>query len=356
MPQLIHLTPPQFSSEHIKEKITCIRAHRERIFRVSHVRYQVKKRMPNQIIFIGYLIALICYTSTPQFTQCLEQKLLLHFDVNQTIIAIDSAQDKNIEDSINMILASFTYEQWEGSPNKQSYARYIADKIMQENPLLHPNDPAFMHIKNEFIKNYPHYLEKYPSILGIYAQEKTLMLKNLSMYEMGIFPSFFKVISWLNTHFPNNYTIYLRTFGKDLREIVPALEKQSTLRFAAQTECLKDALLSMRKNTQLFELCTNIPHKHFAIRDDYFYWKAHEFKIQGGKPFPIDLTNPYIISMFFDDNAGNRFRSIICPIGINGEIIDPQELIKKGNIVVVNSKQAILDEDYFINKIKAMLP
>ena len=32
--KIIHLTPPSFSPEHIKEKITCIRAHRERIFQV----------------------------------------------------------------------------------------------------------------------------------------------------------------------------------------------------------------------------------------------------------------------------------------------------------------------------------
>jgi Glycine/D-amino acid oxidases (deaminating) len=32
---IIHLTPPQLSAIHIKEKIICIRAHRERIFKVS---------------------------------------------------------------------------------------------------------------------------------------------------------------------------------------------------------------------------------------------------------------------------------------------------------------------------------
>ncbi|MDR3550479.1 MAG: FAD-dependent oxidoreductase [Candidatus Babeliales bacterium] len=35
MQQIIKLTPPLISAEHIKEKITCIRAHRERIFYVS---------------------------------------------------------------------------------------------------------------------------------------------------------------------------------------------------------------------------------------------------------------------------------------------------------------------------------
>lgn len=32
---IIKLTPPRFSASHIKEKITCIRAHRERIFRID---------------------------------------------------------------------------------------------------------------------------------------------------------------------------------------------------------------------------------------------------------------------------------------------------------------------------------
>lgn len=35
MTRIVHLTPPLLSLEHIKEKITCIRAHRERIFQVK---------------------------------------------------------------------------------------------------------------------------------------------------------------------------------------------------------------------------------------------------------------------------------------------------------------------------------
>ncbi len=33
--RIVHLTPPALSPEHIKEKIVCIRAHRERIFQIS---------------------------------------------------------------------------------------------------------------------------------------------------------------------------------------------------------------------------------------------------------------------------------------------------------------------------------
>lgn len=35
MPRTVYLTPPRISADHIKEKITCIRAHRERIFQVT---------------------------------------------------------------------------------------------------------------------------------------------------------------------------------------------------------------------------------------------------------------------------------------------------------------------------------
>lgn len=40
--RIIQLTPPQVSLEHIKEKITCIRAHRERIFQVSMQKHDDK--------------------------------------------------------------------------------------------------------------------------------------------------------------------------------------------------------------------------------------------------------------------------------------------------------------------------
>jgi len=40
--RIIQLTPPSLSSEHIKEKITCIRAHRERIFQVYFQAYGEK--------------------------------------------------------------------------------------------------------------------------------------------------------------------------------------------------------------------------------------------------------------------------------------------------------------------------
>ena len=40
--RIVRLTPPGFSQAQIKEKITCIRGHRERIFMVSAQHYDTK--------------------------------------------------------------------------------------------------------------------------------------------------------------------------------------------------------------------------------------------------------------------------------------------------------------------------
>src|SRR5438132_1373230 len=44
----VHLTPPRISPAHIEEKIICIRAHRERIFRVE------TERRDNKLICHNY--------------------------------------------------------------------------------------------------------------------------------------------------------------------------------------------------------------------------------------------------------------------------------------------------------------
>ena len=62
------------------------------------------------------------------------------------------------------------------------------------------------------------------------------------------------------------------------------------------------------------------------------------------------------MSIFFDDNANDQDKPIIQPIDPDGKLLSTEKLLKLGNIVAVNSKQAILDKDYFIKKIKAVLP
>ena len=88
---------------------------------------------------------------------------------------------------------------------------------------------------------------------------------------------------------------------------------------------------------------------HGAWQDDFSHWEAHNKKYTQGKPFPIDIHNKNVVSIFFDDNAKDQeILSIQTASGDNADQAHLQNrLIKLGRIVAVNTLKAILDENYF---------
>jgi len=141
-----------------------------------------------------------------------QKQLRLHFDINKTIIAMDAVQAKGLEETINGVLAEFTFATWDGA-NEQSYYAYITDQLAAQNPQLSRADELFKAKRNALLKEFPAYLKQHPLLLAQYESDKARMLDILGEGEMVIFPSFFKAIGWLDTTCPNGYAIYLRTFG-----------------------------------------------------------------------------------------------------------------------------------------------
>lgn len=281
------------------------------------------------------------------------RRLRLHFDINRTIIAIDSAQNKSLEETVNEILTEYTFARWDGV-HEQSFYEYVSEIVANENPQLSRADETFKSKRIMLQKNFVQYVKDEPYLNEQYKQDTAKMLRALSTEHLVIFQSFFKAINWLNTHFPNRYTIYLRTFGEDLPLVIPIIEKETKLNFAIQGEFDDTKLSLMINRSDLYDFFTG-NNQHFAIKDNYKYWKTKKFQPIGGKPFYVDKNNTNDISIFFDDKANNLDRRIIFPIGPNNIIESSQELLKTGNIVAVNPKEAILDEDYFIKKIEQIL-
>jgi|SRR3989339_877320 len=306
--------------------------------------------MYKQVIFIVVLAQQLILANQDNS----EKELRLHFDINKTIIAMDTVQGKGLEETINGILAEFTFAKWDGN-HEQSYYAYITDRLAEQNPELSRSDEKFKTKRAVLLKDFSLYLKQYPALLMQYQDDKSCMLKILGDGEMVIFPSFFKVIAWLDIHYPNKYAIYLRTFGQDLPEVVPAIEKITSLRFAGQGEFQEKNLSLLGKEETLHDFFNGKNAQHYAIRDDYTYWKSQGFQAIGGKPFPLDIDNSNVISIFFDDNANDPDKPIIYPIGLDNRLEDIAELLKNGNVVAVNPKQAILDEDYFIKRILILL-
>ena len=136
-------------------------------------------------------------------------------DINETIIAEDAVQGQGLSAIIPSISAEFTEAKWDGK-NKQSYYAYITDQLAKQHPQLSRADETFKNKRSELLKEFPTHLKQHhPRLLVRYEQEKAQMLKVLSGKGMVIFPSFYKTIHWLNHHYPNKYTLYLRSFGED---------------------------------------------------------------------------------------------------------------------------------------------
>ena len=283
-----------------------------------------------------------------------EKKIHLHFDINKTIIAMDAVQGKGIEETVNGVLAEFTFEKWDGQIEQSFYA-YTTAQIEQEYPLLSRTSGIFKKLRAERLANFPEHLKQYPELLVQYEKDKASMLQILSTEKIVIFPSFFKTIEWLNQNFPNRYAIYLRTFGKDLSEIIQTLADKKILTFKSQGKFKERTLDIADPNKPLSEFFKNPDLNHYALCDDYTYWESKDFQAIGGKPFFIDINDSQNVSIFFDDNANDLDKPIICPLGFSSDLEDTQELMKKGNIVAVNPKEAILNENYFIDKIKFVL-
>lgn len=310
--------------------------------------------MTNKLICGALLVApLMVFAAEKE-----NKHLRIHCDVNKTIICTDAVQNKGLEEAANGILSEFTFHNWDGK-NTQSYYAFVTAVLAKDHPELPQASDEFKKKRGESLKEFPRFLEMFPKVLERYCADKEKIMTVLKEEKTVIFPSFFKLIAWLNTHYKDNYAIYLRTFGTDLPEIMPLIEKKSDLRFVDCGQFEGSMLSFAAQRAGLFSPTSYLDFfkatkQSYGIKDDYAHWKSKGFQSEGGKPFPVGL-NAEDIDIFFDDNADDPVKPIICPVDSEGKLLNTAELIKKGIIVAVNPKEAILDEDYFIKKYRQEL-
>lgn len=297
------------------------------------------------------------------------KKYCIHMDVNKTIIALDTAQNKTIPQTINEMLASSMKHKWD-NVNETSYESFVIEDIINKNPHIIRGSDDMKKIKRQIIEDFPKYLFKnHYEIYEKYKKYYYNITSIISDEAIAIFPSFYKFINWLETEHKNKYSLYLRTFGNDLDDVIFDIESKSSLRF---TNCGKiietNILFTNNEEDQEKNNISSLPINckvemnidvllsltgHYALQDDYKFWQQNNFQAEGGKLFPL---NDKYINIFFDDNAdgNNDNRWIIRPIK-NGVLQDTKKLIDAGIIVPVYTVDAIIDDDYFINKFKNLL-
>ncbi len=97
-----------------------------------------------------------------------------------------------------------------------------------------------------------------------------------------------------------------------------------------------------------------------AIQDDWNWWFKHSENYQFGKPFPIDLADTSVCSLFFDDNAAlnqdHPENNIVAPFDISSKRnLSPEELVSIKRLFPVDTLEALCNENYFIELIEFII-
>ena len=215
-----------------------------------------------------------------------EPRMILHFDINSTLILPDHAKGRTAQETLN--------EKLKECPSKRALAE---EKLKRQQTL--------------------------------------------------VFPSFYRLIDHLERRgIP--YTIVLRTFGRDLRPVMteihhlrPHIVFMTRGHFQNETLIIKGGHL--RGPKAFFRFLKKSGHA--AIQDDYFWWRCHGRKSRYGKPFPFNRQDPETISLFFDDHADR----LVGPFDLtHNQWLETKIAIREGLLFPVDTIEALINDDYYI--------
>lgn len=284
--------------------------------------------------------------------------LMLYFDMNKTLIASDQLQGKSEEDILNEILASQWKSCWDTTIQEPiTYIEYVK-QVVVPGPA---NDPE-LHQKRQF--HYHHFIDDlqernhplYQEIATIYHQALDKLYSSPSL----VFPSFYQLLNKLEAE-QRSYTIILRSFGSEVFEIADKINTTFKPLFHHYGNFKQGTLTvdDQQQGSNLSEVYQMLHSlSHMAIRDDYDYWDQGEFRTPFGKPFLLNQSNNDVLEIFFDDhiNLNTQETNIIAPIDIQtGQTIPTEKLVRSGQVVRVNTLEAILNDDYFIKHVQRAL-
>ena len=281
--------------------------------------------------------------------------LILHFDINKTLIASDKTENKSIEDVINELLSRKYSACWEETLQEPlTFDAYVSTVLL-------PGAEHDVKLKEErlaYLVHFIDYLHKqnhplYQTVL----EEFTLVLDTLKKAEGNVFPSFYRLIFELNENgIP--FTLFLRSFGKEVFEVTNEINSVFKGLFKMNGMFRKGILYldgkeALSESQVLYDFfCSK---ENAAIRDDWSYWMEGEMEARYGKPIYIDQEDRTVLTLFFDDNikTGHSVKNIISPIDPKtGEFISIAHLIQSKQVFSVNTLEAILNEHYYLDLVQ----
>lgn len=282
------------------------------------------------------------------------KRLELFVDINDTIIVTDSGKGIDKKTAVLLLLAEKYSAVWDAAitQEKMIFKDFVRKHICPDD--ARGRITQYIHFR-DYLKNKGH-IEILKKVEVEYEEIMSKFEKN--GLDNDIFPSFIKLIHNLeeNKH-KIPYTLILRTLGHDLQRTVRELERRTPIKFVSYAKFDNDGYLVIDGENKCKKTWEEIhsaikTFEHGAWLDNYERWKANKF-ITGGKIFPLDIHDENLVSVFWDDNVGDKKRNIISIQLPSGEEITDykkfeKELIKLGYLVPIQTLEAIKDDNYFI--------
>jgi hypothetical protein len=272
--------------------------------------------------------------------------LVLFFDVNGTIVALDSAQEKTIEITLLQELAKTYTARWHESVAEPiTYAKFVRRYLLRGEEKI---DLSLKQKRQQKYANFLSYLKEhhkniYEDVYHDFLNLRATLLKNKG----HLFASFIKLLSELQIR-QIPFTLVLRSFGNDIPAVRQELNdhlieikdvgyfKGPTLHLQSrQLQCPQEIIQSLQSG------------HHQAWKDDWDYWHKNHHEGLYGKPFYLSEKQP--LSLFFDDKAFEK--DIVHIQRIDMKEMSKEEAILNKYLFAVDTLQAIRDENYFCDRV-----
>lgn len=285
--------------------------------------------------------------------------LLLHFDMNKTLIASDAAGGKSKQDVIIHCLADTLMERWSTDLKKPlSYSDYVKERLLPGSS----RDRALKQKRDQKISEFLLFLKAerpdlYDTVFKQYEKASAALLAQKTL----VFSSFYTLVAFLKKN-GYDFSIIIRTFGKEIEQVSSEIEHVAQVSFTKKGH-FQDGVLhvdgnGILSNSKDFYAFLK-ENRHVCIQDEYARWFENGERQEYGKPFPIDRSDENTLSLFFDDNISldpHAGKNIVHSIDVEtNQSIRVDSLLHSHLIFPVDTMQAIQDESYYVRLVQEAL-
>lgn len=306
----------------------------------------------------------ICCMLLPMALFAIESKpqLILHFDINRTLIMVDPVGGKSTADCIMNTLADKYTDRWdERVLEPMCFSDYVRQYILPGSEAL---DPPLKKLRSQKIAQFLNFLiENNHPLTKQVKDEFDRVYATLESQSTMVLTSFYQLVDYLEEN-KYQYTIALRTFGSDLSEVMSDIEEHTRMGFFSVRGKFKEGRFFLAgvddrsfDISEFYQLLKS--HQNVAVQDDWPTWNRSGKMQAHGKLFPIDVEDESVVTLFFDDNVAidpKGIESIVNPVNIKtNELLNVCDLIQNHRIFAVDTIAAIEDTGYYIRLVKKAL-